>query len=64
MNAVGMNAVWALATHPGAGMKTLFLFRHAKSSWGEPALSDRERPVLRAFDIVEGEVVEEELTIS
>jgi phosphohistidine phosphatase len=45
MNAVGMNAVWALATHPGAGMKTLFLFRHAKSSWGEPALSDRERPV-------------------
>src|SRR5262245_44557478 len=26
-------------------MKTLFLIRHAKSSWAEPGLSDRERPL-------------------
>lgn len=26
-------------------MKTLFLFRHAKSSWGEPSLADAERPL-------------------
>jgi phosphohistidine phosphatase len=26
-------------------MKTLFLIRHAKSSWDDPALSDRERPL-------------------
>ena len=26
-------------------MKTLYLVRHAKSSWGEPALPDRDRPV-------------------
>ena len=25
--------------------KTLFLIRHAKSSWGDPALSDLERPL-------------------
>ncbi len=25
--------------------KTLFLIRHAKSSWGDPALSDFERPL-------------------
>jgi phosphohistidine phosphatase len=26
-------------------MKTLLLLRHAKSSWGEPGLSDHERPL-------------------
>ena len=26
-------------------MKTLFLVRHAKSSWDDPALPDRDRPV-------------------
>ena len=26
-------------------MKTLYLVRHAKSSWADPALSDRERPL-------------------
>ena len=26
-------------------MKTLYLVRHAKSSWGDPALPDRDRPV-------------------
>jgi phosphohistidine phosphatase len=26
-------------------MKTLYLVRHAKSSWGDPALSDRDRPL-------------------
>ena len=26
-------------------MRTLFLVRHAKSSWGDPGLSDRERPL-------------------
>jgi phosphohistidine phosphatase len=26
-------------------MKTLFLLRHAKSSWDEPSLADRERPL-------------------
>ena len=26
-------------------MKTLYLVRHAKSSWGEPALPDRDRPL-------------------
>jgi phosphohistidine phosphatase len=26
-------------------MKTLYLVRHAKSSWGEPALADRDRPL-------------------
>jgi len=26
-------------------MKTLYLVRHAKSSWDEPALPDRERPL-------------------
>jgi len=26
-------------------MLTLFLFRHAKSSWSDPTLSDRERPL-------------------
>jgi len=26
-------------------MKTLFLVRHAKSSWDEPALADRDRPL-------------------
>lgn len=26
-------------------MKTLTLVRHAKSSWGDPALADRERPL-------------------
>jgi phosphohistidine phosphatase len=26
-------------------MKTLFLIRHAKSSWDDPALSDEERPL-------------------
>lgn len=26
-------------------MKTLFLVRHAKSSWDDPGLSDRERPL-------------------
>ena len=26
-------------------MKTLYLVRHAKSSWGDPALPDRERPL-------------------
>ena len=26
-------------------MKTLFLVRHAKSSWADPALSDQERPL-------------------
>jgi phosphohistidine phosphatase len=28
-------------------MKTLFLIRHAKSSWDDPALSDRQRPLTR-----------------
>lgn len=28
-------------------MKTLTLVRHAKSSWGDPSLSDRERPLNR-----------------
>jgi phosphohistidine phosphatase len=26
-------------------MKTLFLIRHAKSSWGNPALPDKDRPL-------------------
>ena len=26
-------------------MKTLYLLRHAKSSWDNPALSDRDRPL-------------------
>ena len=26
-------------------MKTLFLVRHAKSSWSDPTLADRERPL-------------------
>ena len=26
-------------------MKTLFLVRHAKSSWSDPALPDKERPL-------------------
>ncbi len=26
-------------------MKTLYLVRHAKSSWGDPALPDRDRPI-------------------
>ncbi|HSW21553.1 MAG TPA: histidine phosphatase family protein [Burkholderiaceae bacterium] len=26
-------------------MKTLYLVRHAKSSWGDPALPDRDRPL-------------------
>jgi phosphohistidine phosphatase len=26
-------------------MKTLYLVRHAKSSWGDPAVPDRDRPV-------------------
>ena len=26
-------------------MKTLFLIRHAKSSWDDPALSDKDRPL-------------------
>jgi len=26
-------------------MKTLYLLRHAKSSWGDPSLPDRERPL-------------------
>lgn len=26
-------------------MKTLYLLRHAKSNWGDPSLSDRERPL-------------------
>ncbi len=26
-------------------MRRLFLVRHAKSSWGEPSLPDRERPL-------------------
>ena len=26
-------------------MKTLYLMRHAKSSWSDPALTDRERPL-------------------
>ena len=26
-------------------MKTLYLFRHSKSSWDKPGLSDRERPL-------------------
>lgn len=26
-------------------MKTLYLVRHAKSSWGDPTLSDRDRPL-------------------
>lgn len=26
-------------------MKTLILVRHAKSSWGDPALADRDRPL-------------------
>lgn len=26
-------------------MRTLFLFRHAKSSWDDPSLSDHERPL-------------------
>jgi phosphohistidine phosphatase len=26
-------------------MKTLFLVRHAKSSWGDPTVSDRDRPL-------------------
>ena len=25
--------------------KTLFLVRHAKSSWSDPSLSDRDRPL-------------------
>jgi phosphohistidine phosphatase SixA len=29
-------------------MKTLYLVRHAKSSWGEPALADRDRPTTSA----------------
>jgi proteasome lid subunit RPN8/RPN11 len=37
---------------------------YPETSYLVMSLSDRERPVLRAFDIVEGEVVEEELTIS
>jgi phosphohistidine phosphatase len=28
-----------------ASMKTLFLVRHAKSSWNNPGLSDKERPL-------------------
>lgn len=28
-------------------MRTLYLLRHAKSSWDDPALSDRERPLAR-----------------
>lgn len=31
-------------------MKTLTIFRHAKSSWEEPGLSDRERPLNRRGD--------------
>jgi phosphohistidine phosphatase len=27
-------------------MKTLYVMRHAKSSWGEPGLDDYERPLL------------------
>jgi phosphohistidine phosphatase len=26
-------------------MKTLFLIRHAKSSWADPALPDKDRPL-------------------
>ena len=29
----------------GCGMKTLFLIRHAKSSWGDTALPDKDRPL-------------------
>ena len=29
----------------GCGMKTLFLIRHAKSSWDDPALPDKDRPL-------------------
>jgi phosphohistidine phosphatase SixA len=29
----------------GGGVKTLFLIRHAKSSWDDPALPDKDRPL-------------------
>ncbi len=32
-------------TADGAGSKTLILVRHAKSDWGNPALSDFDRPL-------------------
>jgi phosphohistidine phosphatase len=28
-----------------SAMKTLFLIRHAKSSWADPALPDKDRPL-------------------
>jgi phosphohistidine phosphatase len=34
-----------LELEPGAGVKTLLLLRHAKSSWDDPALDDRNRPL-------------------
>ena len=33
-------------------MKTLTLIRHAKSSWDDPAVSDKERPLNRRGDIL------------
>lgn len=30
---------------PGTGVKLLYLLRHAKSSWDDPALADHERPL-------------------
>ena len=29
----------------GIGMKTLYLLRHAKSSWADPSLADHDRPL-------------------
>jgi len=29
----------------GISMKTLYLLRHAKSSWGDPSLADHDRPL-------------------
>jgi Histidine phosphatase superfamily (branch 1) len=34
-----------VARPTGCGMKTLFLIRHAKSSWGDTALPDKDRPL-------------------
>lgn len=39
-------------------MKTLYLIRHAKSSWDEPGITDRERPLLDAGVKKTGKVID------
>ena len=45
-----VNARWMIGKRESSGpaehcMKTLFLIRHAKSSWDDPALPDKDRPL-------------------